>query len=170
MKPAKVPSWSGGMKLTAYKKAIEVWMENNKGLPVYIGGYVVDILDTVEKQTVKNLIDALDRQYGRTRLEELEELMKDWIQFNSNEHVNEDQYLFAQEKLIARQKEHGVGVAEWNTIWMMYAAKQRKGIEEHQLDQLRKVVKARGVDAQKDFIRKYRELKIEYKRDTQVPN
>ena len=201
MKPAKVPSWSSGMKLTAYKKAIEVWMENNKDLPeaaryqevieslkvnkeidglaVYIGGYVVDILDTVEKQTVKNLIDALDRQYGRTRLEELEELMKDWIQFNSNEHVNEEQYLFAQEKLIARQNEHGVTLAEWNTIWMMYAAKQRKGIEEHQLDQLRKVIVDAQkqneteqhvvVDAQKDFIRKYRELKIEYKRDTQVP-
>merc|ERR1711895_185646 len=159
MKPAKVPSWSSGMKLTAYKKAIEVWMENNKDLPeaaryqevieslkvnkeidglaVYIGGYVVDILDTVEKQTVKNLIDALDRQYGRTRLEELEELMEDWIKFNFNEHKSEEEYLFAQEKMITRQEEKQVTLKEWNTIWMMYGAKQRKGIENYQLLELR---------------------------------
>ena len=30
VKPTKVPSWSKGMKLQAYKKSIEVWMEINK--------------------------------------------------------------------------------------------------------------------------------------------
>ena len=33
VKPAKVPSWSKGMQLKAYKKSIEVWMENNKDMP-----------------------------------------------------------------------------------------------------------------------------------------
>ena len=33
IKPAKVPSWSKGMQLRAYKKSIEVWMENNKDMP-----------------------------------------------------------------------------------------------------------------------------------------
>merc|ERR1711873_366203 len=32
VKPAKVPSWSKGMKLEAYKKSLEVWMEMNKDL------------------------------------------------------------------------------------------------------------------------------------------
>ena len=75
IKPAKVPSWSKGMQLRAYKKSIEVWMENNKdmpeaakyqdiietlkmnkeieGLSKYIGEHVVGKLDTINKQTVK---------------------------------------------------------------------------------------------------------------------
>ena len=38
------------------------------------------------------------------------------------------EYLFAQEKLITRQNEKQVTLKEWNAIWMMYGAKQRKGI------------------------------------------
>ena len=30
VKPAKVPSWSKGMKLDVYVKVLEVWMEMNK--------------------------------------------------------------------------------------------------------------------------------------------
>ena len=32
IKPAKVPSWCKGMKIQAYKKSLEVWMENNKDM------------------------------------------------------------------------------------------------------------------------------------------
>ena len=82
VKPAKVPSWSKGMKLQAYKKSLEVWMEMNKdiseaaryqdvieslkmnkdieGLAIYIGEHVVGKLDTIEKQTVKEIIELLD--------------------------------------------------------------------------------------------------------------
>ncbi len=92
IKPAKVPSWSKGMQLRAFIKLIEVWMENNKdmpenskyneiieslkknkeieGLALYIGEHVVGKLDTIEKQTVKELIELLNTKYGRTRLEE----------------------------------------------------------------------------------------------------
>merc|ERR1711867_169105 len=138
VKPAVVPSWSKGMKLQAYKKSIEVWMEMNKdmseaaryqdvieslkmnkdieGLAKYIGEHVVRKLDTIEKQTVKEIIELLSLKYGRTRLEELEELMEDWIKFNFNEHEREEEYLFAQEKMIARQEEKQVSLKEWNTI------------------------------------------------------
>ena len=107
IKPAKVPSWSKGMRIDSYKKSLEVWMENNKELPqairyqevieslkmnkeieglaVYIGEHIIGKLDTTEKQTVKNLVELLDIKYGRTRLEELEEMMEDWIKFNFNE-------------------------------------------------------------------------------------
>ena len=167
IKPAKVPSWSKGMKLTPFIKSLEVWLENNKDLPehskyneiieslklnkeieglsLYIGEHVVGKLDTVEKQTVKGLIDLLKTKYGRTRLEELEELMHDWIKFNFNEYESEEEYLLAQEKLIARQDEKEVTLKEWNTIWMMFGATQRQGTSDYHLQELRKVVKARGV-------------------------
>merc|ERR1712098_54115 len=127
IKPAKVPSWSKGMQSRAFIKSIEVWMENNKdmpenskyneiiellkmnkdieGLALYIGEHVVGKLDTIEKQIVKELIELLNTKYGRTRLEELEEIIEDWIKFNFNEHESEEEYLLAQEKLIARQEE-----------------------------------------------------------------
>merc|ERR1711867_310119 len=134
VKPAVVPSWSKGMKLQAYKKSIEVWMEMNKdmseaaryqdvieslkmnkdieGLTKYIGEHVVGKLDTIEKQNVKEIIELLDLKYGRTRLEELEKLMEDWIKFNFNEHESEEEYLFAKEKMIARQEEKQVTMRE----------------------------------------------------------
>ncbi len=51
----------------------------------------------------------------------------------------------------------------------MYGAKQRKGIENYQLLQLRNVVKTNGEEVQKDFVTKYRELKIESNRGKQAP-
>merc|ERR1711989_15675 len=92
IKPAKIPVWSKGMQLTPFIKSLEVWMENNRELPdhskyneiieslklnkeieglsLYIGEHVVGKLDTVEKQTVKGLIELLTTKYGRTRQEE----------------------------------------------------------------------------------------------------
>merc|ERR1712133_294413 len=126
-----------------YQEIIESLKINKdiEGLALYIREHVVGKLDTIEKQTVKELIELLDIKYGRTRLEELEELMEDWIKFNFNEHESKEEYLFAQEKLIARQDEKQISLKEWNTIWMMYGAKQRKGIEHYQLLELRNIVK-----------------------------
>ena len=36
------------------------------------------MLDTVEKQKVKEVTELLQRKYGRTMIEKLEELMTDW--------------------------------------------------------------------------------------------
>merc|ERR1712240_362271 len=57
---------------------------------------------------------------------------------------------------------------EWNAIWMMYGAKQRKGIENYQLLELRTIVKTNSEEVQKDFVKKYRELKIKSNRGKQA--
>ena len=189
VKPTKVPSWGTGMKYKAYKKSIEVWEQNNKdmpeparyqeviesikqnknieGLAKYAGEHIIGTLDTVERQNIKEILTLLDIKFGRTRLEELEELMEEWIKFNFNEHDSEEDYIFSQEKIIARQNETKVTLTEWNAIWMMHGAKQRKGIESFQLLQLRDILKAGSVEMQKDFVPKYRELKIESNRGRQ---
>merc|ERR1711955_50803 len=125
--------------------------------------------DTTETQTIKEILQLLDTKYGRTKLEELEELMEERIKFNFNEHDSEEEYMFAQEKMISRQNETKVTLTEWNAIWMMHGAKQRKEIESYQLLQLRNVVKANSNEVQKDFVSKYRELKIESNRGKQAP-
>merc|ERR1711873_378427 len=76
----------------------------------------------------------------------------------------EEEYLFAMEKMIAREKERQVTMREWDAIWMMIGARKRKGIENYQLLELRKVVKANEETVQKDFRNKCRELKIESNR------
>ena len=90
--------------------------------------------------------------------------MTDWMNFKANDNENEDDYLFAMEKLIARKEEKKVTNKEWDSIWMMVETKKRKGIENYQLQELRKVVKANGDNVLKDFRDKYRELKIESNR------
>ena len=61
-------------------------------------------LNTIEKHTVIEIVKLLKLKYGRTRIEELEELMEDWIKFNFNEHESEEEYLFAMEKRIADER------------------------------------------------------------------
>ena len=94
--------------------------------------------------------------------------MEEWIKFNFNKHDSEEDYIFSQEKIIARQNETKVTLAEWNAIWMMHGAKQRKGIESFQLLQLRDVLKTESNEMQKEFVSKYRELKIESNRGKQT--
>ena len=163
VKPAEVPGWTKAMKLEIYLKALEVWMETNKdigegikyqdvieslknnkeivGLQQYVAEHIMTKLDMVEKQKVKQITELLKLRYGRTRIEELEVLMEDRIKFDANEHDNEDEYLFAMEKLIARKEELKVTHKEWDSIWMMVQTRKRKGVESYQLQELRKVVK-----------------------------
>merc|ERR1712243_510637 len=186
VKPAKVPSWTKSMKLKAYLKALEVWREMNKdvseavrfqdvieslkinkeieGLAQYVGEHVIPKLDTIEKHTVIEIAKLLKLKYGRTRIEKLEELMDEWIKFNFNEHESEEEYLFAMEKMIARKEEKKVTMREWDAIWMMIGARKRKGIENYQLLELRKVVKENKETVQSDLREKYRELKVESNR------
>ena len=70
------------------------------GLAKYVGEHIITRLDRVEKWKVKEVTELLKMKYGRTRIEELEELMTDLMNFKANEHENEDDYLFAMEKLI----------------------------------------------------------------------
>ena len=87
------------------------------------------------------IVGILKRKYGRTRMEELEELFTDWINFKANEYDDEDEYLLAMERLYARKEEKKVKDKEWFPIWMMIETKKRKGIENSQLQVLRNVVK-----------------------------
>ena len=82
--------------------------------------------------------------------------MEDWMNFKANEHENEDDYLFAMEKLIARKEEKKVTNKEWDSVWMMVETKKRKGTENFQLQVLGKVVKVNGDNMLKDFRDNYR--------------
>ena len=70
----------------------------------YVGEHILPVLDTVEKQTVIQIVGILKGKYGRIRMEDLEYLVTDWMNFKANEYEDEDEYLLAMERLYARKK------------------------------------------------------------------
>ena len=93
VKPARVLVWTEKMSLRTYEKALEVWINQNrdmsenarfhevveslkvnkevKGLAEYVAVYILPVLDTVGKQTVKEVYGKLKEKYGKTRMEEV---------------------------------------------------------------------------------------------------
>ena len=102
------------------------------GLAKYVEP-IIPVLDAVEMDTVMQIVEILKIKYGRTRIEELEDLVTDWMNFKANEYEDEDEHLLAMERLIARKEEKKVKDKEWNSIWMMVETKKRNGIENYKL-------------------------------------
>ena len=87
IKPAKVLTWTRNLSLETYVKQIETWSEINKdvpenmkyqdlikslktnkevkGLPRFVGEYVLTILKEVADQTMKRVLDLLKIKYRR---------------------------------------------------------------------------------------------------------
>ena len=148
VKPAIVPAWTKEMTWAVYLKALEAWMEQNKDMSEavkyqdvmeslkqnkevnrlleYIGNHIYPALDTAETQTVQQVIGILKRKYGKTRMEDVEDLVMEWMSFKANEYEDEDDFLLAMEKLYNRKEQYKVKDKEWFSIWMMIETKKRK--------------------------------------------
>ena len=190
VKPARVPVWTEKMTLGTYEKALEVWINQNrdmsenarlhevvellkvnkevKGLAEYVAVYILPVLDTVEKQTVRQVYDKLKEKYGRTRMEEVEELVMEWMEFKPNEYEKAEEYWFAMERMFTKMEEKKVERKEWFSVWMMVETKRRKGMETFELQEMRNVVKEGGVEVMNNLKNKFRELKIEGNREQEV--
>ena len=48
-----------------------------RGLSRYVSEHVLTTLNTAEKQTIKEVVDCLKERFGRTRLEQIEELVSE---------------------------------------------------------------------------------------------
>ena len=74
----------------------------------YVAVMILPVLDTVEKQTIKNLYKMLNDKYGKTRIEELEELVSEWMDFKSNDYDRAEDYWTAIERLDTKIEEKGL--------------------------------------------------------------
>ena len=54
--------------------------------------HIIPVLDITGTQTVNMLIQILKRIYGRTRMENLEELIIEWLGLKVNNFDNEDKF------------------------------------------------------------------------------
>ena len=106
----------------------------------------------------------IDKKYGKTRLEEVEELIMEWMNFRANDYEEEDDFLLEIEKLHNKKSRYGVNDKEWFSVWMMIETRKRKGLESFQLEELRKVVKAGGEEVIGNYREKYKELRMESNR------
>ena len=121
----------------------------------------MESLDTVEKQTVGQLVEILEEKYGRTRIKEVEDLVKEWMEFKPNDYEKEDKYLYAMERLYERKKEKKIEYREWFSVWMMIETRKKKGMENYELQELRSMIKGSGEAVMDNFKNKYRQLKVE---------
>ena len=97
VKPAKVPTWTKDMTLEKFVRKLDIEKMSNadvpestqfqdlveslkinkeiRGLPKNVCEHVLTTLNTVEKQTIKVVVDCLKERFGRTRLAQIEELV-----------------------------------------------------------------------------------------------
>ena len=61
-----------------------------KGLAKFVGNHILPVLNTAEHQTVKDIIDCLEKKYGRTRLEKL---VSYWMKFKENDFDDRDDFI-----------------------------------------------------------------------------
>ena len=101
-KPAKVPMWTKDLTLETYTQEIQTWSDvleeipehvkyadlvesfktnkEIKGLQKYVGEHILPVLEVVEEQTIKKVLEILTLKYGRTRVE----MVEDFIEIGQN--------------------------------------------------------------------------------------
>ena len=182
-KPAKVPVWTKDLTLEVYVKQIQAWSDasddipvNTKyhdfveslklnkeihGLPRFIGEHVLPVLDKLPDQTVKKVLELLEIKYGRSRIEKVEECVKDWLEFKEDIFEEEDEFLFAMKEINQRRIDLEISEQEWFSVWMLGKAKKRKRIDNFKYQALRNVIKEGGEAVVGNFEKMYRELRVE---------
>ena len=136
-----MPAWTKSITFDKYYKQLEAWYQKNRdveehmkyqdvidsltahkevnGLEKYVCDHIISVLDTIDVQTVEQIVGILKRKYGKTRMEEMEEVVTKWMKFNANEHEDEDEYLLAMEKIHTMKESLKIKDTEWFSVWMM---------------------------------------------------
>ncbi len=148
---------------TKYQDFVENLKLNKdiKGLPRFVGEHVLPVLEKKQDQNVKRVLELLDVKYGRTRIEKVEECVKDWLEFKEDQFEEEDELLLAMKEINQRRNELKISENEWFSTWMLGRVKKRKRMDNFEYQALRSVINEGGENVIDNFEKKYRELKIE---------
>ena len=66
--------------------------------------HILRVLDTAEKQKIGEVIECLKTRYGRTRLDNIKELIVKWMNFRDNDFDDEDDLLQAMVEIQREKK------------------------------------------------------------------
>ena len=94
-------------KYQLVKKSLNKNKEVN-GLMDYMAKHVLEVLDTVETHNVQQVIGILKRKYGKTRMEDVEDLITEWMSLKAKKYEDEDDFLLAMERLYNRKEQYKV--------------------------------------------------------------
>ena len=78
-------------------KSLNIY-KNVKGLAKYVSKNILPILNTAESQTVKDVVECLEKKIWQTRLEKFEELVSDWMKFKEDDLHDEDDFILTMKR------------------------------------------------------------------------
>ena len=99
---------------TKYQDLIESLKANKKikGLPKFVGEHILTVLKNVDDQVMKKVLEILKIKYGRSRMEKVEEGIRNRLGFKESEYEEEDEFLLAMEELDLKEKELNISHEE----------------------------------------------------------
>ena len=80
-------------------------------------------------QTIAQFLDILKIKYGISRMEQVEECVRNHLEFRQNDYKEKDEFILVMEELNLREKELDISYEEWKSVWMLQKTKKRKSIE-----------------------------------------
>ena len=82
------------------------------------------VLQEAADQTIARVLE-----YGRSRMEQVGERVKNHLEIRENDYEEEDEFILVMEELNLREKELDISYEEWKSVWMLQKTKKRKSIE-----------------------------------------
>ena len=74
-----------------------------KGLQRFITDHILSTLEKKDDQTIAKVIALLDKRYGRSRTEKVEEAIEDLFKFREDIHEDDDKLMMAMKELRQRR-------------------------------------------------------------------
>ncbi len=86
--------------------------------------------------------------------------------FREDQYEDDDELMLAMSEFRQRRVELEITFDEFHTVWMLQKLKKRRKMENYELQTLRKVVKENGQTVVQNFKRKFKEIRVEGKRNS----
>ena len=143
-----------------YHDLIEELKRNKdiKGIQKYVNDHIISALIQKTEQTLENVIQLLDKKYGRSRTEQVKEAVEEMIKFREDHYEEDDDVIMALRELNQRRKDLKITFKEFISVWMLGKIKRRNKMESFKIQALRDIVKAGGEEVIKNLKEKFIEL------------
>ena len=102
-------------------------------------------------QTLEKVVQLLNKKYGRSQTEKVEEAVKEIMKFREDYYEEDDDLIMAMRELNQRRKDLKITFEEFISVWMLGKTKRRKKMECFKIQALRDVVKAGGEEVMGNF-------------------
>ena len=82
---------------------------------------------------MEKVIQLLNKKYGRSRTEKVEEAVKEIMKFREDYYEEDDDLIMAMQELNQRRKDLKITFKEFISVWMLGKIKRRKKMESFEI-------------------------------------